>query len=193
MTKVRFEGPIGGFSGSMGKMVFADQKKKGRTLAYMKTQQDPTEAQLKRKACFLEASAWADDALKDPATFAFYEKFATEQGKATRNLAIGEFLCKPSFKPLDLSEYRGQIGNPIIIKAKDVISLAEVNVDIHSQDGILIETGKAVQERFRSWEWKYTATKQVALGSDVFIKIVGFNHVGTKVQITENPTVGAEE
>ena len=66
MTKVRFEGPIGGFSGSMGKMVFADQKKNGKTIAYMKSQQVPTEAKLERKACFLEASAWADVARAVP-------------------------------------------------------------------------------------------------------------------------------
>jgi len=53
MTRVRFEGPIGGFSGSMGRMVFADQQKNGKTIAYMKSQKAPTEAKLERKACFL--------------------------------------------------------------------------------------------------------------------------------------------
>jgi hypothetical protein len=192
MTKVRFEGPIGGFSGSMGKMVFADQKKNGKTIAYMKSQQVPTEAKLERKACFLEASAWADVALKDPATYAFYEKAGRDLGKKTRNVAIGEYLCKPSIKPLDLSEYKGLIGNPIGIRVKDLIGMAEVNVEIRAQDGTVIETGQAVQRDFRPLEWKYTATKQVTLGSDVFIKIVGYNHVGTKAQITENPTVGAD-
>ena len=192
MTKVRFEGPIGGFSGSMGKMVFADQMKNGKTIAYMKSQKAPTEAKLERKACFLEAAKWADEALKDPEVYAFYEQFAKEQGRKTRNVAMGEYLCKPSFKPLDLSEYKGQIGNLIGIRVKDMIGMAEVNVEIRAQDGTLIEEGKAVQRDFRPLEWNYTATKQVALGSDVFIKIVGFNHVGTKAQSTENPTVGVD-
>jgi hypothetical protein len=193
MTKVRFEGPIGGFSGSMGKMVFADQQKNGKTIAYMKSQKAPTEAKLERKACFLEASAWADVALKDPETYAFYEKAGRDLGKKTRNVAIGEYLCKPFIKPLDLSEYKGQIGNPIGIRVKDLIGMKEVNVEIRAQDGTLVEEGQAVQRDFRPLEWKYLATKPVALGSDVFIKIVGYNHVGTKAQITENPTVGADD
>jgi hypothetical protein len=193
MTKVRFEGPIGGFSGAMGKMVFADQKKKGRTIAYMKTQKDPTEARLEQQACFLEAAARADAALKDPATRAFYEKIAQQRDQLTRNVAIGEFLCRPFFKPLGLSSYKGQIGDIIEIRAKDSIGLVEVNVDIRAQDGSVIEQGKAVEDGFRSGFWKYTATAPVALGSDVFIEVVGFNHVGTMAKITENPTVGAEE
>ena len=36
MTKVRFHGPIAGFSGAMGEMVFADNEGKGWTVAYMK-------------------------------------------------------------------------------------------------------------------------------------------------------------
>ena len=193
MTKVRFEGPIGGFSGSMGKMVFADQQKNDKTIAYMKKKKAPTEARKERKACFLEASKWADEALKDPDTYAFYEKAGKELGKKTRNVAIGEYLCKPSIRPLDLSEYKGQIGNPIGIRVKDLIGMAEVNVEIRTQDGTLVEEGKAVQRDYRPLDWKYLATKPVSLGSDVFIKIVGINHVGTKAQITENPTVGADD
>jgi hypothetical protein len=68
-----------------------------------------------------------------------------------------------------------------------------VNVDIRSLEGTLIEQGEAVPDRFRPTDWKYTATQQIALGTDIFIKVVGFNHVGTKAQITENPTVGADE
>jgi hypothetical protein len=193
MTKVRFEGPIAAFSGSMGKMVFADQKKTGKTLAYMKSQKDPTEARQEQKARFMEAGARADAALQDPATRAFYEKIAEQRNQITRNVAIGEYLCIPYFKPLGLSSYKGQIGDPIVIRAKDSIGLVEVNVKIHSQEGVLIEQGKAVEDGFRSGYWTYTATAPVALGSDVFIEVVGFNHVGTKAKITENPTVGADE
>ena len=193
MTKVRFEGPIAGFSGPMGKMVFADQKKTGKTLAYMKSDQEPTEARLEQQARFLEAAARADKALEDPATRAFYAKIAKQRKKITRNVAIGEYLCIPSFKPLDLSSYKGAIGDAIVIRAKDSIGLVDVNVDIRSQDGALIEQGKAVEDGFRAGLWKYTATASAALGSDVFVEVVGFNHAGTMAKRTENPTVGAEE
>ena len=129
---------------------------------------------------------------RTPESAAFYETWAKEKGKRTRNVAIGEYLCKPSIKPLDLSEYKGQIGNVITIRGKDYLGFAEMNVEIRAQDGALIEEGQAVQRDFRPLEWTYAATKPVALGSDIFIKIVAFNHVGTKAQITESPTVGAD-
>jgi hypothetical protein len=46
MTKVRFHGPIAGFSGAMGEMVFADNEGKGWTVAYMKKHHPLSEAQL---------------------------------------------------------------------------------------------------------------------------------------------------
>jgi len=61
-----------------------------------------------------------------------------------------------------------------------------------TQDGTPIESGSAVEEGERSGRWIYTATKAVALGSDVFIEVKGCDHAGNKVQLTENPTVGEE-
>ena len=45
----------------------------------------------------------------------------------------------------------------------------------------------------RTGIWTYAATAPVALGSDIFIKVVGVDHAGTKAQLTETPTVGADE
>src|SRR6266498_3284909 len=159
MTKVRFHGPIAGFSGAMGEMVFADQKKKDKTLAYMKKHREPTEARINQQARFTEAALRAHNALEDPAIRAFYERIAQERDITTYNLALGEFLCQPSLKPLELSNYKGRIGDTIIIRAKDTIGLVDVNVDIRSQDGTPIEQGKAVEDGFRSGYWTYTATK----------------------------------
>jgi len=45
----------------------------------------------------------------------------------------------------------------------------------------------------RSGKWIYTATAQVALGTDVFIEVEGVDHAGNETKITENPTVGVED
>jgi hypothetical protein len=193
MTKVRFHGPIAGFSGAMGEMVFADQKKKGRTLAYMKKQYDPSQAQIDQWAYFKECARNAKAALENPDTHAFYETIAQERNSNAYAVAFTDFLVLPEFKPLNLSEYRGQAGNTISIRAVDDIGLADVDVKIVAQDGTPIEQGKAVESGARSGKWTYTATMPVALGTDVFIEVTGFDHAGTKTTITENPTVGMDD
>ena len=84
-------------------------------------------------------------------------------------------------------------GDTITIRATDDIGLAGVDVKISSQDGTLIEQGKATEDGVRTGKWIYTATQSVALGTDIFIEVKGVDHAGNEVQLTENPTVGADE
>lgn len=193
MTKVRFHGPIAGFSGAMGEMVFADQAKKGRTLAYMKTHYEPSEAQVYYRQQFKEAAAHAKAALADPAARAFYEAVASSRDSNAYFVALTDFLIKPQFKPLILSEYKGQIGDMILIRATDDIGLTNVDVTISGTDGTQIEKGPAVEDGVRTGYWTYTATAAVALGTDIFIEVEGFDHAGTKAQITESPAVGQDD
>ena len=193
MTKVRFHGPIAGFSGAMGEMVFADQKAKGKTIAYMKPHYVPSQAQLNQQQRFGAAALYAKAALANPATREFYDTIAKERGSTVQAVALADFLIEPSIKPLDLSEYKGRVGDTILIRAVDDIGLADVDVELTAIDGTNIEKGKAVENGIRSGYWTYTATKPVALGSDIFIKVVGVDHAGNEAQITENPIVRAEE
>ncbi len=192
MTKVRFIGPIAGFSGEMDGMVFADTKKKNRTTAYLKKHYPPTEAQLAQQDHWRECAARAQQALEDPTRRAFYEAIAVEREVTTFLVAFTDFLVAPTFKPLDLSAYKGTVGDKIIIRAKDDIGLTQVDVNIVAQDGTPIEQGQAVEDGVRSGIWNYTVTQPVALGTDVFIEIKGVDHAGNKGQYSENPTVGVD-
>lgn len=193
MTKVRFHGPIAGFSGAMGEMVFADTEAKNKTVAYMKKHYPPTEAQLNQRARFKEAALRAKSMLDDPAARAFYEMIAEQRDTTSYAVALMDILVAPRFQPLDLSAYQGNIGDTITIRAVDDIGMANVTVSISAQDGTLIEAGPAVENGIRTGKWIYTATKQVALGSGIFIEIRGSDHAGTKALMTENPTVGVDE
>jgi len=193
MTKVRFHGPIAGFSGAMGEMVFADNKEKDRTVAYMKTHRPVSEAQLNHRERFSEAAAYAKSALADPIRRELYETVAKERDIPAFSLALGDYLSLPTIQPLDLSEYKGQVGDPILIRIVDNIGAADVEVTLNANDGTEIEKGKAVEVGIRTGHWVYTATASVALGSDIFIKVVGVDHAGNEAQITESPTVGMDE
>jgi hypothetical protein len=189
MTKVRFHGPIAGFSGAMGEMVFADQGK--RTVAYMKKHREPSEAQVSWYERWKEAAAYAKSVMGDAAKREFYSTIAAEKDIPLFALAMGDYLNEPSFKPLELDQYRGEVGNPILIRAGDDIGLVSVEVALSNVDGSEIEKGMAVESGLRSGYWVYTATQAVPLSTDIFIEVVGIDHIGRKVKITENPIVGA--
>jgi hypothetical protein len=193
MSDVELNETINGYRGSIGKLVF--KKYKGRTIVARKsvTSKPPTDGQLFQRAKFADAAAFVKTVFANPALLAFYEPIAKQRDLTVRAVAMGDFLKKPSIKPLDLSDYKGRIGDPITIRVYDDIGLADLNVKILTQNGTPIESGQAVEEGERSGKWIYTATAVAALGSDVFIEVTGIDHAGNKVKMTENPTVGQDD
>jgi hypothetical protein len=190
--KVILQSGLRGLSGGMQDWVY--QYRDGKTYLGPKPRRtrEPSQAELNQRERFKEAALYAKSALADPATREFYETVAAERGTPVFALAVGDFLNQPSIKPLDLSNYKGQVGDPILIRAVDDIGLADVEVELTASNGTQIEKGKAVENGVRTGRWTYTATAPVALGSDIFIKVVGVDHAGTETQITENPTVGMD-
>jgi hypothetical protein len=193
MTKVRFVGPIGGFSGAMDEMVFADYGE--HTVAYMKRKRkgELSEAQQSWNKQWDEAQAYAKSVLADPAKWEFYKMVAKEKKIPAFALAMGDYLKHPSFDPLDLREYKGQVGNKIKIRAFDAVGLVSVEVAIYRVDGPEIERGLAVEMGTRTGFWNYIATQPVALGSDIFIEVVGVDYAGKSTKRTENPIVGEDK
>ena len=193
MTEANLNETFDGYRGAIGNLVF--KKYRGRTIVCRKPKftQPPSPLQVAERAHFKEAVAYARSVRADPLARAFYEPIARERDTSVYWLAISDFRCAPSIQQLDLSSYQGRVGDVIVIRAVDNIGLAEMMVSIVAQDGTPIESGQAVEEGNGSGKWIYTATKQVALGSDVFIEVKGEDHAGNKTQITENPTVGSED
>jgi len=193
MSDVELNETINGYRGSIGKLIF--KKYKGRTIVARKvaSSKPPTEGQLAQRAEFAEAAAFAKTVYANPALLAFYEPIAKQRDLTVRAVAMGDYLKKPTIKPLDLSNYKGRIGDPIRIRVYDDIGLADLNVKIDAQDGTDIESGAAVEDGERSGKWIYTANATVALGADVFIEVSGVDHAGNKIKMTENPTVGQDD
>jgi hypothetical protein len=184
MTKVRFVGPIGGFSGAMEDMVFAYMKRKRKG--------EPSEAQQSWDRQWDEAQAYAKSVLADPVKWEFYKMVDKEKKIPAFALAVADYLKKPSFDPLDLREYKGQVGNPIKMRSFDAVGLVSVEVSLSRMDGTQIERGMAIEMGTRTGFWNYTASQPVALGSDIFIEVVGVDHAGKSNKRTENPIVGED-
>ena len=193
MTKTTLNPTIEEYRGSVGKLVF--KKYKGRTIVAKKPvrTKEPGPAELARREHFKEAVAYAKSVLADPAAREFYKPISFQRDISIYALAVGDFLKKPTIKPLDLTKYKGQIGDPISIRATDDIGLADLDVKLVSDQGTLIEQGKAVEIGVGSGKWTYTATASVALGSDIFIELSGVDHAGNRVKYSESPRVGEDD
>jgi hypothetical protein len=193
MSEVELNPTVDGYRGSIGRLVF--KRYKGRTIVGKKPvrTKEPGPAELARQEHFKEAVAYAKSVLADPTARDFYKPIALQREISIFALAVGDFLKVPVIKPLNLTEYKGQVGDIIQIRAVDDVGLADLDLKIVAQDGTFIEQGKAVEIGAASGKWIYTATASVALGSDVFIEVEGIDHAGNEAKITENPTVGVED
>jgi hypothetical protein len=117
---------------------------------------------------------------------------AKEKGITAQRAALTDILVEPHFNPLDLSEYKGKVGDKIMVIATDDIGLADFEFTLTKADGTRIEQGKAVEEGARTGHWSYTATVPVALGSNIFVEARGVDHAGNKTVASLNPIVGQD-
>jgi hypothetical protein len=193
VAKIKFNGLVSEVSGGVGGLVV--RRSRGKFILSDKptvSEAEPSEAQLDQRKLFARAVAFGKFAIEDPALRAFYEPIAQQREITAYALAIGDYLKAPSILPLDLSAYRGQVGDSIGIEAVDDLGLAGVSVSLVANDGTPIEQGNAVEIGARSGYWTYTATAAVALGSDIFIEVQGTDHAGNRTQHTESPRVGED-
>ena len=193
MAKIRFKGPIGGMSGSVDGMVFTDNGI--RTVAYVRKPKtgEKSEAELRRDYRMAEARAYATTVKKEnPALWELYRQVAKPRKISPQAIAVGDFMNVPVFSPLDLTSYLGKVGDPIKIHCKDDIGLVSVEVSIDRQDGTDVEKGMAAVLDAREGFWVYKATQAIPLGTDVFIEVVGLDHAGHRIKLTENPAVGED-
>jgi hypothetical protein len=191
MSKIRFHGPIAGISGAMGEMVFADRKKDGTTVAYMKKDYPRSEAQIAQTKVLAAGPRYAKRAMASPSRRELYETIAQIKDKPAFTLAVMDYFSVPTFEPLDLTEYKGQAGDIILIEAVDDIGLASVGVELIGSNEVLVEQGNAVETSLCSGDWIYTTSTSVAAGAEISIRITGIDYTGKVVQIAEMVVVRA--
>ncbi|UPK69708.1 hypothetical protein [Chitinophaga filiformis] len=148
-----------GVSGTVGDMMNF-RVRKGKTVVAVKrgpSTKPPTEEQQETNERFITASLFAQDAMKDPAIKAQYQK-AAKGGQTAYNVALRDAMNPPVIDALDISGYKGTAGDLIAVKARDVITPVSVKVAIFSQAGVLLEQGDAVIKAKDRRFWIYTVT-----------------------------------
>lgn len=126
----------------------------------------PTARQLLAQERFKACSEYAVEATEDPVTKAAYLAKA-KRGLSAYNVAFSDAYNAPKVKSIITQAYQGQIGNVIVVQAKDDFKVASVQVAIYTMDNELVEQGAAVPDA-KGKSWIYTATEDhIALEGSV--------------------------
>jgi hypothetical protein len=160
MKKIDSNMLINGFQGSFDKIVF--KKVRGKLVISRKPEftRPATEKQLAQREYFTDASDYGKLAEKDPQLRAYYAPVAKKRQITVYAAAMSDFLSKPKIRSLDVSAYKGQVGDTIEIVTADNVGVVAVQVRISDGDKDL-ETGAAVEGKPR--HWTYTAKNRLSL------------------------------
>lgn len=148
-----------GASGTVGDMMNF-RVRKGKTIISVKrgpSTKPPTEEQQETREQFIIASLFAQDAMKDPAVKALYQK-AAKGGQTAYNVALRDAMNPPVIDDVNIGGYKGTVGDLIVVRARDVITPKSVRVAIFSQAGAVLEEGDAVIRANDRRIWTYTVT-----------------------------------
>jgi len=151
----------GKFRGSLGKeLVFREWEGKTVVAKAPKARTgDPSLAQAQTQERFLLASRYAnavvtgqDQGIRDAYTAALRPR----QNLYSR--AVEDFMSSPDVKKIDTGKYNGATGSQIKVRAVDDFRVTDVQVEIYTASGALLEKGNAVQQ-VNGVDWTYTATQ----------------------------------
>ncbi len=127
---------------------------------------------------FLRAVQYARKQLESPATKAEYEAGITGSKFSAYIVALTDYLKAPVVNEVDISRYKGAVGDPILIRATDDFKVILVQVSVIGPDGALLERGEAVLQPDTFDDWRFAAT------------VVNPSLAGTKIVVTAHDKAG---
>ncbi|MBC7849661.1 MAG: hypothetical protein H7Y31_07990 [Chitinophagaceae bacterium] len=139
-----------------------------------------SDKQVKFKDKFLLASQYATRQMKRDDVKALYEAAATGPKQTAYAIAVRDFLIAPTVKEIDASEYRGQVGDWIVVTAIDDFMVKKVRVTIKDGAGNKIEEGEAGPDAENVFPWVYIATIANPLLPGTKIEAVAYDRPGNK-------------
>lgn len=115
-----------------------------------------TAKQIEVKQKFREAVVYAKGVISNPALAADYQAFA-KPGTSIYNLALADYCKAPEITLIDASNYQGQIGDQIKVRAIDNFRVTEVKLSIYDAADTLLESGMAILSE-TNIDWIYDTT-----------------------------------
>jgi hypothetical protein len=92
---------------------------------------------------------------------------------------LEDFMSPPEVKNIEDRNYKGAVGDKIVIRAIDDFRVTELRVEIHAADGTLLESGNAVQN-INGIDWTYTATQASPAPAGSKIKAIATDVAGNE-------------
>jgi hypothetical protein len=146
------------YHGRTGNVVFRRRGKK--TVAAKRpdfSRRVLSELQKESNERFRKAMNWARKAKEDPELWEFYSRKRKGSQKVF-NVAVRDYLSRPSVRKIDICQYNGEAGNLIVIHVNDIYFVKEVKLSILDSSGRELESGNAVAHDLSCFVWNYTAT-----------------------------------
>lgn len=161
-----------GLSGMLGdQLVFRIRGKKTFvSKAPVQKEREMSEAQIQHHRKWQEAILYGKSVLASPEMKGAYQASADETHSAF-NVAVADFMNGPHIDEIDISQYTGQPGSTIIVRAVDDFQVTEVSVAIYNPDGTLVEQGMAVADAGAAWKYTATAVNSDLSGDKIVIKV----------------------
>jgi hypothetical protein len=167
MPKITMNAGFQSVSGALDDVIY--RKIRGQT--FMTRRPDPrpskpSPAQQKQRERFAAASYYAREILADPCQRRAYEALARDRNRRADKLLTSDFLTPPIIDEIDLSGYRGRVGDIIRVRATDDIEVVGVQVSVQTAAGLKLEEGPAKNVH---GVWRYIATTALPPGDTVTI------------------------
>ena len=121
-----------------------------------------TEGQLSQQERFTDAAAYAKGVMQLEEPPEIYVKEAKTANLTEYNIAMRDYLRPPNVREIDVTDYSGQPGEEIVVRAVDDCEVVSMHVAI-TQDGVVVEEGEAYQDPLNATLWRYTTSQQVEL------------------------------
>jgi hypothetical protein len=174
----------GNIAGKIGGLVFV-HRSDGRTVV-RRAPPIPTTfsaPQLKDQRRFAQAVAYFKRVKTNPELYANYQQLARETHRRACDLAIADFLNAPEITQIDLSGFRGEPGDRVLIHTSDQTGVQSVQVAITNVNGTLLEQGVAALEAAPGL-WRYTIQSPVEPDQIVLIQVTAADLAGNSTSTT---------
>ncbi|CAN5384595.1 hypothetical protein BH10BAC4_BH10BAC4_21870 [soil metagenome] len=160
--------------GMFGESVMA-RKIRGKLILKNKPKRKPVTLD-KSKSKFFEASSYGKD-LTDESK-AIYATGINSKMRSAYMVAVSDYLSAPKVGPIDTNDYKGAIGNPIVVKAVDDFMVTRVKVTITDANGNELEAGEAAMLPEKKFFWKYEATVANPVLKGLTITALAYDRAG---------------
>jgi len=143
-----------------------------------KKRQASTEKSELARERFLDAVYYAQKQSADPLSKSLYEKGVNEKKRSAYAVAFCDYLIEPKVDEINTIDYKGNVGDPIAIRAKDDFRVMRVKVEIVDAGGTVIEDGDATTDDSARNLWTYSAKALNATPVGTTIRVTAFDKPG---------------